>query len=100
MDKFCRAARRTFTEVVLLQKQHIVSTRRRVESATHAGCAAADDDDVPGLGAFADSCDVFVAVHLRQDCYAELARSEMDPTAQRWNALENFLKRIDNRCDE
>ena len=45
------AARRALAEIALLEQQHVVAARGRVDGHAHAGGAAADDHHVPGLGA-------------------------------------------------
>ena len=50
MRQLGAAARRAFAKVALLQQQHIVAPRSRIDRNPNAGRAPADDNHVPGFG--------------------------------------------------
>ena len=53
MDQLGAAAAGAFAEVVGLDENHAEAARGGVDGYAHAGGAAADDGDVPGLGVLA-----------------------------------------------
>ena len=58
-----RTAGRALSEVVLLDEQHLVAARGRVDGDAHAHRAAADDDHVPGLAPLDGAAEHFGAIH-------------------------------------
>ena len=56
-------ARGALAEVVLLEQEHVVASRRRVDGDPGAGGAAADDHHVPGVAALRHPVQHFSAVH-------------------------------------
>ncbi len=57
------AAGGCFAEVFALEQQNVVTARGRVDRNADAGCAPADDYDVPGCGARFDAREHLFTVH-------------------------------------
>jgi hypothetical protein len=57
------AAGGAFTEVALLEQQHIVAARRGIDRNAYARCAAAHDNHVPGFGMRLDAAPHVDAIH-------------------------------------
>src|SRR6185436_15056766 len=51
------SARRALAEVVLLEEQDVVAAARGIDSDAHAGRAAPDDDNVPGIAPLVEPCE-------------------------------------------
>ena len=66
MDELGAAAAGALAEVVRLEQDHVEAARSCIDGDAHAGCATADDGDVPGLllcRAFADVAHHFFSAH-------------------------------------
>src|ERR1700679_4215341 len=62
------AAGGTFAEIALLEEQHVIAARSRIDVDAHAGRSSAYDDHVPGLGMRYEAVPHFVASHQCSLC--------------------------------
>src|SRR5262249_48208886 len=85
MHEFGGAAGGSLAEVVLFDERGAIAARRGVDGAAHAGGAAADDEQVPRLGA-AQTVEHLGAVHayLNSNASAKLAPSDC-PSSSRYS---------------